>query len=316
MPYANEIRRLKNTWEITIGGGEKVDINLKKTASILFYGLSPEFALPIAFLEDCRKLGISVVLHRTHIAEPMIFWTGKTNDRDDLLSKQILTRENMKARTYVARTLISKQWESRQWLSPTYCGPNAKLAACRDVEQVMRVEAAASKEYWELFFRKLDTDVLGRRMPDSISAALDAGSHFLAGVMLRWILTHGLSPSHAYLHRSTSYPSLVYDLLEPVRWVIEKSVFDAYKAVGDDENQLTARSIGNIKQMLDEPINVEPTRQIVYRRMLIHGQVIALRQYLVRPIGKYVPPVEAPKKTAGRKKNIGYTLPGEIWNAK
>lgn len=176
---------------------------------------------------------------------------------------------------------------------------------------VFTLESHAAREYWTLFFRKLGEEGVSRRSDHPINSALDATSHFLSGLTLRWVLFHGLSPAHGYLHTQTGYLALVYDLMELFRWWSEKAVFDAVEAGGLDD--LTARSIERLKDALAEAVHTEPTRQNVYRKTLIHGAVISLRHYLTGSMRFFLPPVEESPKQRGRKRNVSYTLPGQIW---
>ncbi|MDY6394762.1 MAG: CRISPR-associated endonuclease Cas1, partial [Bacteroidales bacterium] len=142
-------------------------------------------------------------------------------------------------------------------------------------------------------------------------AALDAGSKFIYGILLRWILFHKLSPCHAYLHEPTDYPSLVYDLIEPYRYMIEQAVFSCYIADNKvDEKTLVAKSLEMLKSILDETIYVPASRQYVKRKNLLHGIVLALRSYLLGESKRFVIPVEGDKK-GGRPPKIAYRLPGE-----
>lgn len=312
LPYIDTpVRIKKGLWSVAAGGTD-VTLELDNTRHILFYGVNESTGtLPLTFLAECADYRIGISIHRNHVAEPMIFYPIVTTDRHDLLSTQILHRENAKNRAYIARTLIKWQWHQRNWLCPSTVDP-AKLAATRSHVDVMQLEARAARDYWEIYFRKLGLVGTARRSEHPVCAALDATSHFLAGITLRWILTHGLSPAHGYLHQSSSYPGLVYDLMEITRWISEKAVFDAYIEGGDVD--IVRRSIVTFKSLLDEKIHSEPTRQNIYRRTLIHGNVIALRHYLEGRMKHYLPAVEESPKARGRKRLTSYTLPGEIWS--
>ena len=150
-----------------------------------------------------------------------------------------------------------------------------------------------------------------RRTDNPLSAALDAGSKFIYGILLRWILFHKLSPCHAYLHEPTDYPSLVYDLIEPYRYMIEDAVAISYMSDKNiDEKKLVAKSLEELKRILNEVVYVPASRQMVRRKNLLHGIVLALRAYLLGETKRFVIPVEG-KKKGGRPPKISYRLPGE-----
>ncbi|KZX85787.1 hypothetical protein A3715_16890 [Oleiphilus sp. HI0009] len=311
LPYSGTPKRTsKSVWTVS-GSFGQLDIDLYKTSHILFYGANETTGdLPLLFLSDCAKHSVSISIHRNHVSEPFVFYRNKTTDRDDLVTAQILHRENTKKSAYIARTIIRLQIKQRGYVIPSSFD-DTKLLSSRNVDEVRTIEATASREYWRLYFKKLGLEGLGRRDDHVVVKALDATSHFLSGIMLRWVLSHELSPAHGFIHKSSSYPSLVYDLIEPLRWIPELAVFQSYLEFG--EHRLLERSIERFKQMLDEPIHSEPTRQLVYRRTLIHGQVIALRHYLNGNMQRYLPPVEELAKERGRKRAVSYTLPGQIW---
>ena len=143
-----------------------------------------------------------------------------------------------------------------------------------------------------------------------LNAALNAGSFFLYGVILRWLLFHKFSPSHGYLHEPTSYPSLCYDLIEPYRHIIEESVSETFKIVTTSQKESTSIALQYIKSKLEQEVYVPTTRQTVSRKNLLHGVVLALRSYLLSESKRFVIPTEG-KKAGGRPPKVAYLLPGK-----
>lgn len=313
LPYASTPLRLKKgCWQFNGGAGTQ-DVVLDKSAHILFYGADEQTgALPLSFLAECAEYGVGITVHRNHVAAPLMFYRQNSHDRNDLLTRQILAREDAKKRAYIARTQVKWQWHQREWLGPC-TGPASKLAACRSTAEARQIEARTARAYWEVYYRKLGL-AIGRRDTHPVNTALEALSHFLHGITLRWVVSHGLSPAHGFLHTDPAYTALVYDLMETTRWITEKAVFDEYQAGG--ESTLTERATKRFRAMLDEPIQSEPTRQQVYRKSLIQGGVIALRHYLEGRMRRYLPPIEETAQSRGRKRKTSYQLPGEIWKSK
>jgi CRISPR-associated protein Cas1 len=67
---------------------------------------------------------------------------------------------------------------------------------------------------------------------DSVNAALNYGSRFLEGECRRAIHSVGLEAAVGFLHVFSDYQtkqSLVYDLEEPFRWLIDLSVIQAFE---------------------------------------------------------------------------------------
>ena len=310
LPYpSTPIRLKKGTWHFQ--GGVDVVVTLEKTTHILIYGSNEKTGdLPILFLSECAAFGVGLTVHNNHISEPLVLYRWQTKDRDDLLTKQIIARENSKTKAYIARTLVKWQLNKRMWLTSSK-GLSKELAQCRSTEAVMLLEAQAAQHYWRVYYKELKLHDISKSKTHPVNSALDALSHFMSGMFLRWIIAHGFSPSHGYLHRQTSYASLVYDLMEPYRWWIEKVVFEEYQLGGEDD--LVNRATERFKQFIEEPVNAEPTRQTVYRKTLIQGAVIALRYYLTGKMNHYLPPIDQEAKARGRKRNCAYKLPGQIW---
>ena len=146
-----------------------------------------------------------------------------------------------------------------------------------------------------------------------MQSALNAGSMFLSGVLLRWILMHRLSPSHGFLHEGSDYMGLVYDLMEPARYLIERAAAAGCEGCEEEAGQFAKRTLSSLKRSLDGVVYVPSTRQFVRRKNLLHGLVLALRAYLNGDMRRFVPPVAGARR-GGRPPKVSYSLPGGIPN--
>ncbi|HJL54016.1 MAG TPA: hypothetical protein QF695_15475, partial [Arenicellales bacterium] len=106
-----------------------------------------------------------------------------------------------------------------------------------------------------------------------------------------------------------SYPSLCYDLIEPFRYIIEESVASAAETSSLSGKENTAIALQFIKSSLEQEVYVPVTRQVVSRKNLLHGVVLALRAYLLSETKRFVIPIEGEKK-GGRPPKVSYILPG------
>lgn len=122
---------------------------------------------------------------------------------------------------------------------------------------------------------------------------------------MRWILHHRLSPAHGYLHVDSGYEGLVFDLIEPFRWMIEKAVLDAIQKEGT--NLLVSRSINNLKQLLEQTVYINTGQHSQYKTTL-HGIVLSLVSYLKGTSPRFVVPVECEPSKKLRKPL--FRLPG------
>ena len=308
LPYLSEVTKVKkNHWLFKYNGGE-LEADLEKVDFVLFYGASCD--VPLTLFDDFNKFKITAILHRRGMPKPYIFHTSDYLDSaKDTLTKQILFRENNIKRTFIAKTLIRERLKSFEYLIPIPDTRYKKLRAEKDIKAVMVTEAEFTKKYWQAFSKELglSADWNRRDKGDPVVQALDAGSYFLMGIILRWVLFHKMSPSHGFLHTPTTYSSLVYDLMEPYRYLIEKAVIKAYSHGGNDD--LTEKTIHYLKQALDDWCYLPSHKGQVRRKNLLHGVVLALRAYLQGESRLIVVPVEG-EKNGGRPVKTGYEAPG------
>lgn len=306
LPYFSEVSKNNNTWCVKYNGGS-LNLDLNKIDLIMFYGASGN--LPLNFLDDVAKHNIVLMIHKRNVTRPYVFYTSNIGDSLDVLSRQITYRNNEIKKAYIARILIKERFSK---MKEVYKVPEDliyRLTKARNVKKIRETEAITTKFYWTEWFKSIELDE-SRRSDNSVSAALDAGSKFVSGVLLRWILFHKLSPCHGYLHEPTNYPSLVYDLMEPYRYIIEQAVCQSVKKCGfSDEKKLVATTLEKLKFLLEVTVYVPATRQYIRRKNLLHGIVLALRSYLLGESKCFIIPTEGEKK-GGRPPQIAYKLPG------
>lgn len=315
LPYFDRVEpartREKDCFRFVYKGGE-VSIPLKRVEFIMLYGASGY--LPVEFLDRLSVYRIPLMIHRRNMPSPYLFFPDAGADPRDVLSQQILYRANQIRSVYIARTLIAARFRSMEYLIPVADSVYQKLARYRSVDEIRRLEAEVTARYWGAFYARLDLDeeVIRRDRSHPVNKALDAASYFVSGLILRWVLFHKLSPEHGYLHVQTSYPSLVFDLIEPYRYLFEQAVLEAHPQGGLTEGDwLTAKAIGYLKETLEEPAYVPVTRQTVRKKNLLHGGVMALRAYLVGDMARLVMPVEG-KKQGGRPVKVSFRMPGGL----
>lgn len=309
LPYFSRVEKIPRTklWAFDYNGG-RVLINLDQLDFIMFYGATGE--LPLNFLDELATRGIVFLIHKRNSMHPYVFYPPVLLDQSDVLTRQILVREHDQKKTYVAKVLIKARLDRFSENPTSTLFIRDKLSQAKNVDEVRRVEATATAKYWKQWFAKLGLDE-GRREDGAVQAALDAGSKFMFGVVLRWVLLHKLSPAHGFLHEPSSYQSLIYDLMEPYRYMIEDAVAKAWETAGNDKQKLTAHMLNQLKRDLEEIVYVPATRQNVRRKNLLHGVVLALRSYLLGESKRLVIPTEG-KKLGGRPPKVSYKLPGEV----
>jgi CRISPR/Cas system-associated endonuclease Cas1 len=306
LPYTSSVKVLPKTVEFEYKGG-KEKIQWTKIHSIMFYGESSNF--PQKFFEKCAFYKIPVVIHRRNIGRAVIVCPTLPPDHENLLTRQILFRENAKKKAYIAKRLLQAKFKSMSWLLPI---KRDLLYRVFDIDKMLFTESWHAKRYWENYFDQLKIAGSRRKEDNIVKETLDAVSKFVSGVMLRWILYHNLSPYHGFLHKPTDYPALIYDLIEPYRGYFEKVIFNTLKENhfdGDNKNKIMAIAVANLKEFLDTKVYVDATRQVATFQELLHGIVLALRAYLLGNTRKFVVPIPS-KPNGGRPIKAGYTLYG------
>ncbi len=111
------------------------------------------------------------------------------------------------------------------------------------------------------------------------------------------------------MHGPTNYISLVYDLMEPYRYLFEQASLEAWQETQGEKT--TAFAVERLKNRLRTQVFVPVTRQRVYRKALLHGVVLAMRAYLLKDMSRFVVPQEG-EKSPGRPIKTSYRLIGEV----
>ncbi len=173
----------------------------------------------------------------------------------DLRAAQIQAADNPKRKFTIARALvqakIARSLQVLDWLGERYdIGreirltrlESSKLRRATTVQDLRVVEGRVARRYWEAFGKVLPEhlDFQGRmtsshqnNASDPVNLTLNYGYGFLEGECRKTINSVGLEPSVGFLHDCSDYQtkqSLVYDLQEPFRWIIDVSVIEAFES--------------------------------------------------------------------------------------
>ncbi|MGH7141344.1 MAG: CRISPR-associated endonuclease Cas1 [Minisyncoccia bacterium] len=305
LPYLSTIA-IKGERLVGAYKGGEFDEKLEDIASIMIYGSSCPLSQEV--LEMSARWKIPVCFHRRNMTNVVWISGGTQGSKNDLLTKQILFREDARKRSHIARKLLDAKFRSMQWLMPY----PSDLKPGLSVTQMRAIEARHARAYWDKYYALLGMKGNRRKREDAVRNVLDAVSKFVSGILLRWIIYHRLSPQHAYLHEPTEYPALVYDLMEPYRGYIEKIVLNAVRAAISEqieEKLWVGYAIAQVEDYLDGIVYVDATRQLVTFQELMHGSVLALRAYFIGEAQRYILPVPG-KPNGGRPKKVGYRLYG------
>jgi CRISPR-associated protein Cas1 len=175
--------------------------------------------------------------------------------KGDLRAAQIQAANDPEKKFTIAKALvqakIARSLQVLHWLGQRYDIDREarlikrealKFGHALSVSQLRTVEDRVALRYWEAFRRVLHEhlDFQGRmtsshknNASDPVNLALNYGYGFLEGEVRKAINSVGLEPSVGFLHDFSDYQtkqSLVYDLQEPFRWLIDVSVIEAFEA--------------------------------------------------------------------------------------
>ena len=114
---------------------------------------------------------------------------------------------------------------------------NSQIDSKTNLKELIRIEAGSGRHYF-LNYAKLIPEKYGfqsrrggglanskRYASDVINALLNYGYAVLAGEIAKFVNGMGLDPYYGFYHKQdTSFQALVYDLIEPFRWLVDSTV--------------------------------------------------------------------------------------------
>jgi len=173
----------------------------------------------------------------------------------DLRAAQLDACSDPRMKLAIAKTLveakIARSIQVLEWLAERYDLSREvllakrealKLRQARTVIAVRSVEGRVAVKYWEAYGKVLPEalDFQGRmttshqnNATDPVNAALNYGYGFLEGEVRRAINTLGFEPAVGFLHDTSDYQtkqSLVYDIQEPFRWLVDLTAMQAFES--------------------------------------------------------------------------------------
>jgi len=113
-----------------------------------------------------------------------------------------------------------------------------KISSCKDTRELLALESLAGQIYFRNYSRlfpsryKFDSRHGGgltmnkKNAGDIINALLNYGYTVLAGEITKFVNGLGLDAYYGFYHKAhISFQALVYDLIEPFRWLVDYSVY-------------------------------------------------------------------------------------------
>jgi CRISP-associated protein Cas1 len=148
--------------------------------------------------------------------------------------------------TYLQRQLLEAKFQSQINFLCTLKEDSAKMISLlklliRDIpnyslRKLVQIEAQGGREYFKLYSSFFDEKYqfntrhsiskTKQNASDVINALLNYGYSVLSSEITKQIVGIGLDPYYSFYHKNhESFQSLTYDLIEPFRWIVEKTVY-------------------------------------------------------------------------------------------
>jgi CRISPR-associated protein Cas1 len=200
------------------------------------------------------------------------------------------------------------------------------LGNARTVVEIRSVEGRVARRYWEAYTKALPEcfDFHGRmtsshqnNASDPVNSALNYGYGVLEGECRRAINVVGLEPSVGFLHDFSGYQtkeSLIFDLQELFRWIVDLSVMRAFESgaldlphfyfTGDDyryrfDVEAKTRFIGLLREQFNS--GADYRGRILKWDTVIEQKAMELSRYLTE--GLSVPDFAEPFPILERRDN-------------
>jgi CRISP-associated protein Cas1 len=173
---------------------------------------------------------------------PMVSLVGSQNKigqydtfRDDT-KKEYLQRQILKAKLESQVRFLSTLDEDCRKVISTLKQTIQEIVNS-NTRRLLTLEGHASREYFKLYSSFFDErfgfesrrGFVGntkQNATDVINALLNYGYTILAGQITKYINGYGLDPYYSFYHKNhESFQSLTYDVIEPFRWIVEKTVY-------------------------------------------------------------------------------------------
>ena len=197
--------------------------------------------IPIFFLDFDGSIISSVLPPEPIKADLRVAQTQAAND----------PRKKFEIAHALVKAKIARSLQVLDWLAQKYDiqrevqvteGEAARLGEAATVNQLRTAEGRTALRYWEAFRKALPeslhfegrmTTSHNNNASDPANAALNYGYGFLKVACRMAINSVGLEPAVGFLHEISSTQtaeSLVYDLEEPFRWLVDFTVVQAFES--------------------------------------------------------------------------------------
>lgn len=191
-------------------------------------------------IEKCQKHGVALIVVKPNF-RPVFFWANAAEanyllhrrqyllDKEDIDIARILVSN--KIQNQIKLLLNTRRKDRRTYVAQTICRRcYQKAIHTTEYAQLMGFEGLASKAFFSAYFQDYDWEVRRPRIKcDALNATLDIGYTILFNYVECFLRMFGFDLYVGVFHRLWfRRKSLVCDLMEPFRCIIDKTVRAAY----------------------------------------------------------------------------------------
>ncbi len=286
---------VRNKCFLIVKGDEKRLVHPSRVTSILVT-MPCRLSTPAIMLAACNEIAITIC---SLSGKPEAkLWSPRLANTSALRRKQYAFTTHPKRLNWTKRIIMMKL--AQQLLNVKFIADrkpavvdDAKLAvdainsavaniekldiySSSCVQQIMYFEAFAARNYWSLIGTKLpEPFCFAHRIKKGASDSFNPAINYLYGMLKNHvescILGFGLDPSLACMHRDGyNLPSLVFDVMEPFRPVIDRLLLEQLlagklKAISADEDG-TIRLTREGRKKLIDLFNEKLQKAMVYNK--------------------------------------------------
>lgn len=191
-------------------------------------------------IDKCKKFNVALIVVNQGF-RPVFYWANSAEANFLLRQKQYqFSKEDISIAKVLVENKINNQIIALQKTRKTDEITKLTIKSCREcVEKLkaidhynglMGIEGLASKYYFEAFFQDMDWAARKPRVKsDAINATLDIGYTILFNYIECFVRMFGFDPYVGVYHRLWyKRKSLICDLMEPFRCIVDRAVRSAF----------------------------------------------------------------------------------------
>lgn len=191
-------------------------------------------------IDKCKKFNVALIVVNQSF-RPVFYWANAAEANYLLRQKQYaFPKDDISIAKFLVANKITNQIETLKKTRKTDLATKEAVDLCMDCvgkllttdeyESLMGIEGLASKNFFEAYYKDLNWQSRKPRAKcDALNATLDIGYTILFNYIECFVRMFGFDPYIGVYHRLWfKRKSLICDLMEPFRCIIDRAVRTAY----------------------------------------------------------------------------------------